>query len=90
MITLIREQANQLQVSLSRDKVDETQTIDIKFHSPSRGLYQVTKSLNYNKSGFFSISLDASEILNLKDDSYSYQILQNGVSLKRGHVNIKA
>ena len=46
----------------------------------------MTKSLNVISSGFYSFNITFLDALLFIDDTYSYSVTQNDVTLKRGYV----
>lgn len=87
MITIRKNQANQLKLSLNRTSTTVGNAL-IRFYSPSRGIVETEESLTDLGSGFFSFTVSASVANQLIDNTYSYELIQNNETLKVGKVRL--
>lgn len=58
--------------------------VDLVLSSPSRATLTFNKALTDLGSGFFNLSLTAEDSVQLIDDTYEYDLQQDGISLKVG------
>lgn len=68
--------------------LNQEESVNLTFRSPSRPSIEFEKPVTELGSGFFSIELEADESNQLIDDSYDYRIEQNGELLKLGFVRV--
>ena len=75
-------------MSLNPLNLNQEENVSLRFNSPSRPSIELEKPVTDLGSGFFSIEVAADESNNLIDDTYSYEIEQNGEVLKLGFVRV--
>ncbi len=73
---------------LNQQEVNEAESVQLRLNSPTHSTITLDKSLSRIGLGFYSLEVYLEEAYLLKDDTYSYQILQNGVILKYGFVHL--
>jgi len=87
MKTIRKDQRSTLRFSLNRSVAAEG-VASLSLNSPSRGTLTFTKSLTNLGSGFFSLVLDFTDTAQLEDDTYSYELTQDGTYLKTGFIRL--
>ena len=85
MITIKKNQTSTVKLFLNHQKVNEAESVQLRLNSPTRSAITLDKSLSQIGLGFYSLEVYLEESYLLKDDTYSYQILQNGVISRRGN-----
>lgn len=85
MKTITTNQDQTITFSLNRS-VAQAGSANLVLQSPSRPEITFIKALTDIGSGFFSLDLTAAEADQLIDDTYSYYLTQNGVTLKHGFI----
>jgi hypothetical protein len=88
MITIKRFQTTTIQVYLNPTSLNELENVSLRLISPSRSTITLDKSLTKISTGFYSFETSSLEADQLKDDTYSYQILQGETILKYGFVRL--
>lgn len=90
MITVQKNATRTVKVGLNQDNLIVANPITISFTSPSRTTIELTKTLTLISAGFYSFQITSQESIDFIDDTYSYNITQNEVSLKKGFVRLQA
>lgn len=75
-------------LSLNQDKVQNNDTIQAIFKSPSRPTIQLEKALTSEGGGFFSFEITVAEAADFIDNSYIYEIELNGERISLGNVRL--
>tara|TARA_R100000951_G_scaffold110853_3_gene109210 strand:+ start:3851 stop:4177 length:327 start_codon:yes stop_codon:yes gene_type:complete len=88
MITIRKNQTSTVKLFLNQQEVNEAESVQLRLNSPTHSTITLDKSLSRIGLGFYSLEVYLEEAYLLKDDTYSYQILQNGVILKYGFVHL--
>jgi len=88
MITVEKNQNRTIRVLLNQRRVNLANPITINFTSPSRDTISLSKTLTEIGLGFYSFVVTSAEASYFVDDTYSYEITQSGVSLKKGYVRL--
>ena len=88
MITVEKNQDRTIRVLLNQRRVNLAEAVTINFTSPSRETISLSKTLTEIGLGFYSFVVTSAEASFFVDDTYSYEITQAGVSLKKGYVRL--
>lgn len=88
MITVEKNQNRTIKLLLNQRRVNLAEAVTINFTSPSRETISLSKTLTEIGLGFYSFVLTSAEASFFVDDTYSYELTQSGVSLKKGYVRL--
>lgn len=88
MITVEKNQDRTIRVLLNQRRVNLAEAVTINFTSPSRDAITLSKTLTEIGLGFYSFVVTSADASFFVDDTYSYEITQSGVSLKKGYVRL--
>lgn len=90
MITFSPNQTITAKVYLNQELLNENEAVSLSLSSPSRPSLEFSKTLTRISAGFYSFEISVADAKSLKDDTYSYTIVQNNVILKYGKVRLEA
>lgn len=89
MITIVKNQENKVTFQVDQNLFDCNQVVELGFYSPSRDKLTFTGLLDSLGGGFFRFTLSQANSLLFEDDTYSYYVTQNEVTLNHGRVRLR-
>ena len=75
-------------MSLNPQNLNLSEDVRVQVSSPSRSTIEFEKPVTDIGSGFFSVQLEAADINQLIDDTYSYKLIQDNKTLKLGYIRL--